>query len=283
MRVHHDTSLTDFAERVLPWLERSPALNNIVIVMLASRLAGIDPVEPDAWWLRVHGDDGELRGVALRTPPRRPLLLSEMDDKAAVALADHCASEGLDVPEVTGPSEASTAFAERYGAARGTSGTAGMAQCIYVLDTVVPPPGVPGRLRAPDGEETELLVAWARQFHQEVDPGSAGDLGKIVRRRLQQPGLVWVWEESDRRPVAMNYVSRPVAGVVRVSAVYTPPELRGRGYASAMVAATSQRALDAGAERCLLYADLSNPISNRLYQRVGYRPARDVRAWAFDT
>jgi predicted GNAT family acetyltransferase len=69
--------------------------------------------------------------------------------------------------------------------------------------------------------------------------------------------------------------------VVRISTVYTPPALRGRGYASAMVAAASQHALDGGAAACTLNTDLANPTSNKIYQAVGYRPVRDTQIWRF--
>jgi GNAT superfamily N-acetyltransferase len=70
-------------------------------------------------------------------------------------------------------------------------------------------------------------------------------------------------------------VTRTVAGMVRVGPVYTPPELRGRGYAGAVTATVSHVALDAGVTDVLLYTDLANPTSNALYQRIGYRPVED--------
>ena len=63
--------------------------------------------------------------------------------------------------------------------------------------------------------------------------------------------------------------------MVRVAPVYTPPEMRGRGYAGAATAAVSQAALDAGVREVVLYTDLANPTSNALYQRLGYRPVED--------
>ena len=65
-----------------------------------------------------------------------------------------------------------------------------------------------------------------------------------------------------------------------VSLVYTPPALRGNGFASATVAALSQRELDAGMRWCSLFTDLANPTSNHIYAEVGYRPAADFRAYA---
>jgi uncharacterized protein len=69
----------------------------------------------------------------------------------------------------------------------------------------------------------------------------------------------------------------------RIGYVYTPPERRRRGYAGACVAALSQQLLDSGLDFCVLYADLSNPTTNALYQSMGYRALTDVRDYHFDT
>ena len=69
---------------------------------------------------------------------------------------------------------------------------------------------------------------------------------------------------------------------IRVGPVYTPPELRGRGYASNLVAAASQAALDDGRRALFLFTDLANPTSNRIYQAIGYEPVRDVDEWSLD-
>ncbi|MBI0385301.1 GNAT family N-acetyltransferase, partial [Streptomyces albiflaviniger] len=85
---------------------------------------------------------------------------------------------------------------------------------------------------------------------------------------------ITVWE-LDGRPVACAGISRTIAGMARVSLVYTPPELRGRGYAGAATAAVSGAARAAGVREVLLFTDLDNPTSNALYQRLGYRPLED--------
>ena len=68
---------------------------------------------------------------------------------------------------------------------------------------------------------------------------------------------------------------------VRINAVYTPPQSRRRGYASACVAALSQLLLGAGRQFCFLFTDLANPTSNRIYQQIGYRAVCDVDEYAF--
>ena len=67
-------------------------------------------------------------------------------------------------------------------------------------------------------------------------------------------------------PVSMAGYSGPTPHSLRISAVYTPPEQRRRGYASAVTAAISQEVLDRGCQFCTLYTDLGNPTSNHIYQ-----------------
>jgi predicted GNAT family acetyltransferase len=285
MRVLRDTDLTGYATAVLPFLLRDPVVNNVPVGLIDSRRSGQVPVEPDGHWLRVEsgepGSGGGVCGVALRTPPYG-MLLTPMPPDAVAALADHLAADPghADLPEVDGAAEVVEAFADRFARLTGARVVAGSSQRIYRLDVVTPPAGVPGELVPATAADELLLAGWVTGFAH--DPGGAigGDAAAALRRRIATGGQVFCWR-VDGRPVAMDWVNEPVAGVVRVSGVYTPPELRGRGYASALVAATSQVALDAGATACMLYTDLANPISNKIYQRVGYRPVRDTRSLVF--
>ena len=92
-------------------------------------------------------------------------------------------------------------------------------------------------------------------------------------------GLVWIWHDDG--PVAMAAFTPAVAGVSRIGAVFTPDEHRRRGYAAACTAAVTQAALDAGADRCILYTQLGNPQSNAIYRRLGYRPVQELIHYAF--
>jgi predicted GNAT family acetyltransferase len=73
----------------------------------------------------------------------------------------------------------------------------------------------------------------------------------------------------------MAGASPRLAGMVRISTVYTPPEHRGRGYAAAVTAEAGRSAREDGAQEVLLFTDLANPTSNGVYLRIGYRPVSD--------
>lgn len=184
-----------------------------------------------------------------------------------------------DLPGVTGPEPAARHLAEAWRACTVGAVQPATALVLYAVAEVVAPPRPPsGRARLARQEERDQLIELAGAFTREV-PATTDPPEVLVDRRLADDRL-FVWDDGG--PVALVGTSPPVAGVVRVSLVYTPPAARGRGYASALVAAVSRRAMAAGAPQCMLYADGANPTANRIYQAVGYRRVTDARDYAFE-
>lgn len=112
-----------------------------------------------------------------------------------------------------------------------------------------------------------LLRSWAAAMTAEI--GLTAGRDDLVGLRIAAGNLL-VWEDSERI-VSMAAVTAAQSGVSRVQLVFTPPELRRRGYASACVAALTAAELAVPGRRCMLYADLANPTSNTVYQSTGYR------------
>jgi predicted GNAT family acetyltransferase len=90
---------------------------------------------------------------------------------------------------------------------------------------------------------------------------------------------LYFWD--DGRPVAMCASPGGAPSGARISLVYTPPDLRRRGYATAAVSALTRRLLFGGSRYCCLYTDLANPTSNNVYRRIGYRPVCDIDEYSF--
>ncbi len=146
---------------------------------------------------------------------------------------------------------------------------------------MTPPDSVPGRARPATVGDRELILAWTAAFDAEAVPGGHGTGHEFaIDHRLANGQTMWLWEVAGE-PVSFCWytpVSR-LATVSRIGMVYTPPALRGHGYASANVAAVSRIALGAGATACMLYTDLANPTANRIYPAIGYRPVAEAREW----
>jgi GNAT superfamily N-acetyltransferase len=151
-------------------------------------------------------------------------------------------------------------------------------QRIYRLDRVIAPANVNGRLRRCEAADRPLAAEWILAFNRDVGEHDVpADPDRFIGRPNE--GLFfWI----DGNPVSMAGFSGPTPNGIRIGRVYTPPELRGRGYARACVAALSQHLLDSGRKFCFLYTDLANPVSNHIYQEIGYRPVCDAAALKFD-
>ncbi len=95
-------------------------------------------------------------------------------------------------------------------------------------------------------------------------------------------GVTAVSRKIRSEVVSLTGVGSQTPNGVRIGPVYTPPEARNHGYASALVAAASQAQLDDGRRFCFLFTDLANPTANHIYQTIGYEPVRDVDMWRHD-
>ena len=211
----------------------------------------------------------------MHTPPHR-LWLSQMPAEAAVevaaAMAERSAPGAL--PGLAGDRGTVAAAAQRWLALRPAEVLSETrAVRMYELGTLSTPAGAPGRARLAAEADGPLLRAWQRAFAVEVDQ-PAGDVEAATSGRLGGHGALLAWE-LEGAVVSMAGHTAQVAGMVRVGPVYTPPQMRGRGFGSAVTAAATQHALVAGAQRVVLFTDLANPTSNSIYQQIGYRPGPD--------
>jgi uncharacterized protein len=232
--------------------------------------------------------DLTIVAVALRTPPWN-LVLSEIDDPAALPLVAVDAAADLRErgPEailrgVLGPTAQAEAFARLWSDSSGQAIRLATRERIFRLTQVRPPRPVAGSWRLATETDRALLVAWLRAFNAEaLDGGEPADMAVVADRMLAGEGrAAYLWD--DQRPVSLAAVGGPTPHGARVGPVYTPPEQRGRGYASNLVAAVSQAQLDAGRRAVFLFTDLANPTSNHIYQTIGYEGVRDIAEWRFE-
>lgn len=277
MQVFVTRDIAEFAADTWDFLARRPIEHNV----LATVVATLEPTgctdAPLFAWVEAGGS-GKVSGAALRTPPRR-LLASSMSAEAADALMPRLLDMDPELPGVNGPQPAASHLADAWRRCTGSTFEPGMSQAIYWLARVKDRPGRPaGSARPGDRSDRDLMVEWTSAFSRDAGV-PATDTESGVDRRLRD-GRLFVWE--DDATVSMVGTGPPVAGVVRLGPVYTPPEARRNGYATALVADVSRRSLAAGARKCMLYTDLANATSNNIYQAVGYRRSNDAQEYLFN-
>jgi hypothetical protein len=149
---------------------------------------------------------------------------------------------------------------------------------IHELRDVNAVPRPAGRFTPAGDDDAELAVRWGHEFFIEATGASAAepDNSEAAMRSSVTSGTLFFWRDASGRPVSMAVRVRPSAKGESISWVYTPPEERRRGYATAVVAELASLILAEGREFCALYTDLANPTSNKIYREIGFVPRADV-------
>lgn len=271
---HHETGAR-LLERAGVFLRSRDTLHSVIL-----GLAERTPECFAPYFATVEADDRVLL-VAVRTPPHN-LVLSTLDggasEDALDCLVADLAGRGA-LPGVTGPAGVASSFGDRWAAATGATSRVSVRLKSFEADRVQPPAYPPGELRVAREREVDLLLEWADRFVHETGLPEADRLPREEVLRRIQNGIMRVWARDDT-PMTMAAVRG--GALPRIGSVYTPPEHRRRGYASACVAALTAQLIDGGARKVTLMTDAANPTSNKIYIALGYRYVGDDVMIAFD-
>jgi predicted GNAT family acetyltransferase len=226
----------------------------------------------------VAREAGTVVAALTRVPPH-PWVVALRPDRSATELGRAAAGARLTRHEVSGPEGVADTVARSWADAVG-----GHAQHLATMQamacrTLVTPGATPGERRRAGADDLDHAVAWELDFHREALPGMTVDAAEVrarLARRIAEGGL-HLWR--DRGATVATATTLEVGDHARVAMVYVPPELRGRGYARALVAAITAEVLGRGDPEVVLNADVANPISTALYEGLGYVHAGRVTTW----
>lgn len=258
-------SVGEFLADTEDWLLANETENNVVLA-IAQVLATDDHPFHDPIYLASVEERGLLIGCAVAAPPDG-LELTDLPAGVASLLAAGVARLRPELPWVGGARRTALEFARAWVRDLGGQWHIKHDWMLFLLDEVVAPRAAPGRLRLAEAGDWSELRTWGPGYARATD--TPVDVTAFLQRRLRR-GELYVWDSNG--PKSIVAVSGNTRNVVRISAVYTPEEFRGRGYASNAVAAVSRLALEKGARSCVLFADPEPAPPARIYRSVGYRP-----------
>jgi hypothetical protein len=222
--------------------------------------------------------DGELIGMASHTPPH-DLVVTEIDSEAMRALARRLIEEKCLLEGVTGLSEAAKRFADQWCQVTSEFLKPAKALGIYELHDVKFPSLPAGTFREARASDVEVVAKWWWEFAQEIGEPLTASARPEAEQAIADH-RIYVWEK-DEAIMSMAGWGGITPNGLRLMLVYTPMENRRKGFASATVAALSQKMLDSGRKACFLFTDLGNPTSNHIYKAMGYRFVAECRQWRF--
>ena len=281
VEIERPADANEFLERAGPFLLEREAEHNLIFG-IAGRLRTDPRTYGEDPYFAIASEDERVLGVVLRTPPHN-LILSLVDDESALEpLAADVRSTFASLPGAIGPSSAAAAFVRIWQAQTGATGRIAMRERTYRAEEAIVPEGVPGSMRPYEKRDRELVIGWMDAFVKEAMPTAPPEdaTGWLDRREADPESGIVIWEDGG--PVSFGGFGGPTPNGIRIGPIYTPPDLRRRGYASALTATLTAQLLESGRRFCFLFTDLANPTSNSIYQRIGYRPVADFEQWAFD-
>ncbi len=261
-------------------------LTTRVVRAVAEVAAGVAQ-DPRSWYAVARDAGGAVRGAAMRAVPSgaRPVYVLPMPGAAARALARLLHERGEEVHAVNGALPAARVVAEETARLTGGAGVEVRLRT-RLMQLTRPPADVPvppGRLRPARADEVDLCLAWFAEFAADADRQAGRGSGHVpvtedrdsMLRNRVLPGRLLLWEDPSGEVVHLTGVNAPALGVARIGPVHTPERHRGRGLAAAAVAEVSRRLLADGVRPCL-FTDADNPVSNALYERLGFEPVAET-------
>ena len=260
-----------------PYLEQNECENNLPIG-LAYRLAE-DPYYygSELPLLLSILEQGRVVGVVVMTPPKR-IVLSRIDtdiQAAVVHLVRHLRRIDVQIPGVVGPAGEAQAFSDGWVESMlGVSVRLSRRMRVFEARSTANLPLSLGKMRFARMDDHLLMAQWIVAFSETMgEPVNLEDARSDVEKRIKDQEL-HIWDHDG--PVSIAGVSRPMRNGTTIGPVYTPPEHRGKGYATSCVMLLTKKLLSDGYSFCSLYTDLSNPTSNSIYMKIGYVPIGDA-------
>jgi RimJ/RimL family protein N-acetyltransferase len=256
----------EFAAYHAPALELDEVKHNVILAVLR-HIEAVDVPGLGLWTLGAPG------ACAIQWPGFS-IVLGEVTQAQCRALAEE--TRARDHPGVVGPDRTAPWFVERASELGHAFGEP-MPQQIHALRRKPTYPGAPGHARTVAAADADLFLDWMLAFHRAAIPHDPPP----TRERLQKPiedGRFQFWI-VDGAPVSMAGIMRRTRQTAAIAGVYTPPALRGRGYAGSVTAAVVERVFAEGKSAACLYVDLRNPFSNRCYAKIGFEPV--CESWMY--
>lgn len=132
--------------------------------------------------------------------------------------------------------------------------------------------------RRPQSAELGHVASWRAEYLAEAlglrDGEELRARARSETARVHEEGAHWILLDGGR-PVSYSAFNARLPDTVQVGGVWTPRELRGHGYARAVVAASLLEARAAGARSALLFTDEENRSAITAYEALGFRPIGD--------
>lgn len=280
MKLTKFNDINKFLKLTKPILLENEVENNLILGVCLHIQS--NPERYAEKYLSIVVEENEVLAIAVCTPPFKLLLwcpLKDNDELIGLLLDDLLQSE-LIISGVLTENKLARDFIEVWQKRTGQTVKPGMSERIYQLEEVSFPKRHSGSMRLAEKNDLNLICKWMQEFHEEAIPNDPLNyFTEFATKKIDSEDLV-IWEDKGK-VVSLASRARPTINGICINLVYTPKKFRKKGYATALVAHLSQSLLNENWKYITLFTNLSNPTSNSIYQKVGFKPVCDFQEYIF--
>jgi predicted GNAT family acetyltransferase len=283
MKVEFYEDVRKFNELVFPFLLNCEAENNLLFSILNVLKEDLYRYGDKKPTLSFITENDNIKLVSIRTPPHNQILSYTDNLQTIDVLVDSLIKRNINIPGVLGIKEAAEEFVKLWCRKKEIKVKLVTNERIYKLEHVAKKTLGKNKFIKATLEYEDLILKWAREFMVEAFPERSKEIIEQSIKRIKmaiRSGKIFLLLDNNE-PVSMVQKAGKTPNGNSLNFVYTPPELRRRGYATECVAKLSKYLLEEGNKFCFLFTDLMNPTSNSIYQKIGYRPVIDVDEFQF--
>ncbi|MBC7712439.1 MAG: GNAT family N-acetyltransferase [Rhizobacter sp.] len=217
-------------------------------------------------------ENGKVIACALRSNVERPFIVTQCPDYGIDQLINVLNDEKINLKAVVGEEKTSTYFKDQWTKLNNLNFKVSIHLGVYQCHKVIMPENLSSKLIQGSKEHSEIIRKYISGFFDDCFPDNKNakeEVAILLTRHLDNKTVFLLVNEKNE-VVSMDVHARSTLNGGTISLVYTPPEYRGQGFGSTVVALTAQKILDDGKKFVTLFTDLTNPTSNSIYQKVGF-------------
>ncbi len=278
MKLRRFEDVIEFYEEVEDYLLSNELENKLILdtCSILNQLSLDNQMHP---LMATVEENNEIVAVTVKIPGQK-LMLSKIKNLDSLDfLAHHLDSRFEQLLGVTGVAKEAEIFAQAWRSlCKNRYKLQGQLRS-YNLDAVNSVPLVKGYFRPGLQSDRSLLLKWFTGILTDVwgytREHMKGSIDAYIDRKA-----IYLWQDGNK-PVSMAiaFIDPKTGGQIEL--IYTPTELRKKGYSTACLAALSQYLLNRGCQKCWTLTDLRYPIANHVYEKIGYKPSCDWHDYSF--
>lgn len=270
MKVVTYATIDDFMEDTFEVLLKKEAQNNLLI---GNALAAREGNIKDYFFITIKDTQDKIYLTAIMKEPFGLAVYetsNEPCEEAVLLLAKELTLCPKNLSSIIGEQGLINRLTKAYCALTAKKASLVSSMNLLKLTQVIDFPKPSGYLRLAQLKDLFFLPYWEEAFAIDCKlPKKSFDerVGQLERKiKLEK---VYIWE--NKHPVCMVQHGKQLVNGAAVSYVYTPPHFRSKHYGKVCVAEAMRYLLSQGNKFCCLFADTLNPISNKIYEQIGYK------------